>query len=155
MTIAQLSRVNNLAHATFGWGIAPLPSGPAGYHPVTGQAALVVFRNSPNRAAAEDFVKFLSNQQNVTRLAQFFPPARASVLATSALTQANPLVPATAMQTSVIDPIKTGQVLPTNPNLPNVELALRPLLDSLWAPNANVTSVANSMCTTIQPLLKS
>lgn len=153
--IGQLSRLNNLAKASFSWSIAPLPSGPAGYHPVTGQAALVVFRNSPNRAAAEDFIKFLTTQQNVTRLAQFFPPARASVLATTALAKANPLVPSNLMASTVIAPIKTGQVLPTNPNLPNVQLAMQPFLDQLWTPNANVASIANNMCTTIQPQLKS
>src|SRR5207248_3424950 len=62
MTLGQLSRVNKLASAHFGWSIAPLPSGPAGYHPVVGQAAMVVFKNSPHRAEALDFIKFLTTQ---------------------------------------------------------------------------------------------
>ncbi|HEX2979914.1 MAG TPA: sugar ABC transporter substrate-binding protein, partial [Anaerolineaceae bacterium] len=43
MTLAQLSRLTQLDEAGFKYGIAPLPSGPAGNQAVIGQAAIVVF----------------------------------------------------------------------------------------------------------------
>lgn len=153
MTLGQLSRVNRLADAEFAWSIAPLPAGPAGAPAVIGQAAMVVFNNSQKRDAALDFVRFLTSEANVTRLAQFFPPARESVLSSQALVDANPLVPADLMQTAVIDAIQTGSVLPSHAEFPRIELAVRPLLDSLWTPDADVQAVSNSICDQIAPLL--
>jgi multiple sugar transport system substrate-binding protein len=153
MTLGQLSRVNRLTNAEFAWSIAPLPAGPAGYQSVIGQAAMVVFNNGRNRETAIDFVRFLTSEPNVARLAQFFPPARASVLNSEALVTANPLVPAELMQTAVIDAIQQGQVLPSSAQFPRVELLVRPLLDDLWTADADVQAVTNSICEQINPLL--
>src|SRR5690606_31354177 len=46
--MGQLSGVGPLAEADFEWDIAPLPAGDAGQASVIGQAAFVVFNNSPN-----------------------------------------------------------------------------------------------------------
>lgn len=153
MTLGQLSRVNRLADASFEWSIAPLPAGPAGYQSVIGQAAMVVFNNSQNRETAIDFVRFMTTETNVARIAQFFPPARASVLASEALVEANPLVPAELMESVVINAIQQGRVLPSSAQFPRIELVVRPLLDELWVAGADVQLIADSMCDQINPLL--
>jgi multiple sugar transport system substrate-binding protein len=153
MTLGQLSRVNRLAEASFEWSIAPLPEGAGGYQPVVGQAAMVVFNNSRNREVAIDFVKFLTTEENVARLAQFFPPARDSVLDSEAVVAANPLVPVDLMESAVIGAIRQGRVLPSSAEFPRVELMVRPLLDELWVEGADVQAVADTICDTISPLL--
>lgn len=153
MTLGQLSRVNRLAEAEFEWSIAPLPEGVNGAQPVIGQAAMVVFNNSRNRDVAIDFVKYVTNEENTARLAQFFPPARQAVLASPVLAEANPLIPAELMQTAVIDAISQGRVLPSSAQFPRIELLTRPLLDELWMPDADVQAVADNICASIDPLL--
>jgi multiple sugar transport system substrate-binding protein len=151
--MGQLSRVAPLADASFAWDIAPMPAGPAGSADVIGQAAYVVFTNSPNREAAVDFLKFLTNKENTLRIAEFFPPIRASVLATDVLLSANPTIDPESMRTAVIEPTLTGRVLPAHPNFPTIDLTARPFFDTLWTPNADVQATMNALCEAIQPLL--
>ncbi|MBK9123598.1 MAG: sugar ABC transporter substrate-binding protein [Chloroflexi bacterium] len=151
--MGQLSRVGPLADASFGWDIAPLPEGPAGKVDVIGQAAIVVFNNSPNRDIAIDFVKFLTNKENTLKIAEFFPPIRASALATDVLYTANPTISAESMKTAVIDPTLTGRVLPAHPNFPTIDLTSRTYWDQLWVADANIQAIMDEMCAAIQPLL--
>jgi multiple sugar transport system substrate-binding protein len=152
MVVGQLSRVPD-ENVTFAWDIAPLPAGPAGTVDVVGQAAFVVFRNSPNPEATVDFLKFLTNKANTLRIAQFFPPIRASVLETDVLVNANPRVSAESMQTAVIAPTLTGRVLPAHPNFPTIDLTSRPYFDQMWVADADIPAIANQLCEAIQPLL--
>jgi len=153
MTLGQLSRVNRLADASFEWSIAPLPKGANGDQPVVGQAAMVVFNNGSNRETAIDFLAFLTKEENVARLAAFFPPARQSVLASDVIIESNPLIPADLMQTVVVDQIQNGRVLPSSAQFPRIELVTRPLLDELWVADADVQLIADSICDSITPLL--
>ncbi len=154
-TIGQLSRVGRLAEAGFEWGIAPLPAGTDGTTPyVIGQAAMSVFNNSEHPEVAADFVKFMTTQENVTRLSAFFPPIRASVLESQAFLDANPLIAAERIEEVVATAINNGTVLPANPNFPTIELTTRTLLDSLWTPDADVQGTVDMICGAIQPLLE-
>lgn len=152
MTVNQLSRVSKLEGATFEWGVAPLPSGPTGEIAVIGQAALVVFKNSPNADVARDFLAFMTNQENVAAMAAYFPPARTSVLASDAFLTANPLVTAEQMEI-VAQGIERGIVLPSHPNYPQIEATALPIFDQLWRPDADVQAVFDEVCTAITPLL--
>lgn len=151
--MGQLSRVAPLADASFAWDIAPMPAGPAGTADVIGQAAFVVFTNSPNQAEAIEFLKFLTNEENTLRIAEFFPPIRASVLETDVLLMANPTISPESMQTAVIEPTLTGRVLPAHPNFPTIDLTARPFFDTLWTPDADVQATMDGLCEAIQPLL--
>jgi len=153
MTIAQLSRVSKLEGAKFAWGIAPLPAGPAGQVGVIGQAAIVVFAKSPNRRAALDFLKFMTNAENTAKMSKFFPPARDSVLQSQDFLTANPLVSPQQMKI-VADGIRSGKVLPSHPNYPRIEAGARPVFDRLWRADASVPAVLRDVCNVIQPLLK-
>lgn len=152
--MGQLSRVAPLADATFAWDIAPMPSGPAGEANVIGQAAFVVFTNSPNQETAIDFLKFLTNKENTLRIAEFFPPIRASVLETDVLLAANPNIDPESMRTAVIEPTLSGAVLPAHPKFPTIDLTARPFFDTLWTPDADVQATMDALCEAIQPLLE-
>lgn len=152
MTINQISRASKMPEAGFDWGIAPLPSGPAGESPVIGQAAIVVFERGAQKELAAEFVAHMTNKENVAKMAQFFPPARKSVLDSEAFTSANSLIPAEQMA-YVSDAIAKGKVLPSHEKSPQILAAMAPKVDALWKADANVEQALADVCAAIEPLL--
>ncbi len=153
MTITQLSQLARLKEAPFQWGIVPLPGGPAGESPVIGQAAIAVFNASRHKETAIDFVDFMTNKENVAKAAQFFPPARNSVLESDVLLKANPQVDAESMNQTIVTSIQHGTVLPTHINFSKIDLIIRVQFDTLWVPNADIEAVLTDVCESIAPLL--
>ena len=154
MTMGQISRVGKLQSSSFAWGLAPLPTGPAGHADVIGQAAVVAFNAGKHKAIAEDFVAFMTDKENVLKMAEYFPPARISVMDSEAFLKANPLIPPEVMKSVVVAAMKDGTVAPYNANFPQIDLVARAQFDKLWTPDANVQAVLSGLCTKIQPLLK-
>ncbi|MCR4268497.1 sugar ABC transporter substrate-binding protein [Nitratireductor sp. ZSWI3] len=152
MTINQISRASKMPEAGFAWGVAPLPSGPAGEAPVIGQAGLVVFAKSDQKELAKEFVAWMTNKENVAVMAQFFPPARASVLDSDAFTDANSLIPAEQMK-NVAAAIKNGKVLPSHQRAPQILAAQKPKFDALWRADADVEASIQAICAAIKPQL--
>ncbi|TKT81072.1 sugar ABC transporter substrate-binding protein [Aquamicrobium sp. LC103] len=152
MTINQISRASLMPNAGFKWGIAPLPTGPGGESPVIGQAAVVVFTASRQKELAAEFVAHMTNEANVAEMAQFFPPARNSVLASDAFVNSNELIPADQMAV-VADAIAKGKVLPSHERSPQILAAMKPRVDALWRADANVEDSLKAVCAAIQPLL--
>jgi multiple sugar transport system substrate-binding protein len=148
MTFGQVSRIGPLKDVKFKWSIAPIPSGPAGYKPTIGQAAIGVFKvgNPKNKAAAQDFLAFLTTKENVTKMAQFWPPARKSVLATDAVAKNYPTVDPASIKAAVIDSINNGLVVPSHPDFAKVDLALHPFFDKLWVKDAKVQDLMDQAC---------
>src|SRR5690606_10766084 len=137
MTINQISRASLMEKAGFDWGIAPLPTGPGGESPVIGQAGIVVFTAGRQKELAAEFVAHMTNQENVATFAQFFPPARNTVLASDAFVSSNNLIPAEQMEI-VGDAIAKGSVLPAHERSPQIVAAMKPRVDALWRADANV-----------------
>ncbi len=153
MTMTQLSRAAALVSAPFKWGIAPLPTGRAGDVAVVGQAGVVVFNNSSNRDVAIEFTRHVTNQQNVTTMAQFFPPARLSVLESDAFLTSNAIVSPEAMAI-IADGIARGSVIPSHPLFPQIDASARPIFDTMWRADADVPAVLARICEAIDPLLR-
>jgi multiple sugar transport system substrate-binding protein len=152
MTVNQISRASLMKDAGFGWGIAPLPSGPGGESPVIGQAGIVVFTAGDQKELAAEFVRHMTNETNVAKMAQFFPPARRSVLSSDAFTGSNKLIPAEQMEV-VKDAITKGKVLPSHERSPQILAAMKPRVDALWRADADVEASLKAVCAAIQPLL--
>ncbi|MBU1314490.1 MAG: sugar ABC transporter substrate-binding protein [Alphaproteobacteria bacterium] len=152
MTVNQISRASKMAEAGFEWGIAPLPTGPGGEAPVIGQAGLVVFAQGKNTELAAQFVAHMTNKDNVTTMAQFFPPARISVLEADAFINGNKLVPPEMMK-NVAAAIANGRVHPAHEKAPQILAAMAPRVDALWKADADVDAAIEDICTAIQPLL--
>lgn len=153
MTITQLSRTAKLTEAEFEWDVVPLPVGPAGNAQIIGQAAFVVFTASPNQEVAQDFVAFMTLEENVAKMAAFFPPARQAVLSSDAFLNSNALVSPESMQASVVESVAVGSALPDHPEFPRIDLAARAEFDRLWNPDADVAAVMGSVCEAISPFL--
>ena len=153
LTMTQISRVTKLADVGFDWGIAPLPSGPAGEASTVGQAAVVAFAQGKNKEVAAEFLAHMTSAENVAKMAEFFPPARVSVLESDAFLSSNPAVTPEQMEI-VAAGIEDGSVLPSHERYPQIEAASRPDFDALWAADADVPAVLARLCDDIDPLLK-
>ncbi|MFD0560212.1 multiple sugar transport system substrate-binding protein [Stackebrandtia endophytica] len=152
-TITQISRASLLEEDGFDWDLAPLPAGPQGEYSVIGQAGLGVLKLSKHQEEAADFVAFMTNPENSAKLAQFFPPPRASQLTAETLGQTNPLLSPEQLQSVVIDGIATGIVKPSHLGQAEISETVRAQLDSLWTADADVAGVMSQVCQAIQPLL--
>lgn len=149
MTINQISRASKMPEAGFNWGIAPLPTGPAGAAPIIGQAGLAVFSESKNPELAAEFIAHMTNAENVAVMAQFFPPARKSVLDSEAFINANALIPAEQMA-NVSAAIEEGRVLPSHERSPQIDAAMKPRFDAFWRADADVAASLDAVCEAIK-----
>ncbi|MEU7474953.1 sugar ABC transporter substrate-binding protein [Lentzea sp. NPDC042327] len=154
MAVSQISRAGALKDAKFGWTLLPLPQGPKGDYAVIGQAGVGVLKRSKNADAAADFLGFLTNPTNSAKLAQFFPPARQSLLNADTLAKSNPLLKPEQLQSVVIDGINKGVVKPSHQGQEELNQTIRAALDPLWKPDANVGQVLDGVCAKIKPLLE-
>ena len=153
MTVNQISRASKMAEAGFDWGVAPLPTGPNGEEgPVIGQAGFVVFNSSPNKELAAELVAQMTNKEGVAALAQFFPPARQSVLSSDAFLNKNQYL-SPEMMGFVADAIQKGRVVAAHENVPQILAAMKPRVDALWRADADVAKSLQGVCAAIQPLL--
>lgn len=150
----NLGQSLQLAGVDFEWGVVPLPSGPAGFQPVIGQAALSVFNQSRNAEEAQAFLAFITDQAGVARMAEFFPPARVSVLDSESFVTTHPVLSEAQMRSTVIASSQAGRVLPAHPEFPRINLAAQAVFDTFLAPDADVAAVMGSMCDAIEPFLQ-
>ena len=154
MTITQISRASLLPKENpFDWDLVPLPAGPAGTYAVVGQAGVGAFANRPNTDVAVEFLAYMTNPENSQKLAQFFPPARESLLNAQTLAATNPLLSAEQIENVVIDGISYGIVLPGHTNFAQIQQTVRSGLDALWVADADVPAVLQSVCDSVGPLL--
>lgn len=154
MAMGQVSRIGPLKDATFKWAIAPLPEGTDGVKPTIGQAAIGVFKSGKNKAVAADFLAFMTTEENVTKMSQFWPPARNSVLATDAVAKNYPSLDPAVVKSAVNDSIAAGQVVPSHPDFAKLDLSLRPFFDQMWVEGADVQALMDEACTTTAPYFK-
>jgi multiple sugar transport system substrate-binding protein len=156
MTTGQISRVSKLKDVTWEWDIAPLPQGPAGQtesHTI-GQAAVVSFSAGKNNDAANGFVAFMTNKENVQKMAQYWPPARKSVMESEEFIGGNPDISQTSMEVGVVPGLKEGRVLPYHERFPQIALAASGEFDKLWNKNADIQAVLNSLAEAINSQIK-
>ena len=154
MTITQISRASLLPKENpFDWDLVPLPAGPAGEYSAVGQAGVGAFAAGGNVETAVAFLAHMTNPENSQKLAQFFPPARASLLNATTLASTNPLLSAEQIDNVVIKGIANGQVLPGHTNFAQIQQTVRASLDSLWVADADVAAVMQSVCDSINPLI--
>lgn len=152
MTMGQISRVSKLKDVDWEWDIAPLPTGPAGEGAsyTIGQAAIVSFGASKNQAASKAFVAFMTNEENVAKMAQYWPPARQSVASSEAFIQSNALISEASMASAVVPGLAYGKVLPYHERYPQISLSAQGEWDQLWRADADVPAILDSLAEVIK-----
>lgn len=151
---AYLSSAKLLKDATFNWGIAPTPSGPAGSTQQVGQTSFVVFKSGKNADVAADFLAFLTNKGSAEKLAQFFAPARTSLLTTETLHAAIPLLSEEQLAPLIEATTGDGKVAPVSNTGGRANVALDAALNEFfYQPTADVESAMTDVCGKLTPAL--
>lgn len=151
---AFLSSNALLEDADFDWGIAPMPAGPRGNVPALAQAAMVAYSNGDNADVAADFIAFMTSPDNAKRLANFFPPARESLLDAETLSGASTHLTPELVEPVVSPILEGGQIFPVATNGGPVEDALNSSLDELvYGEDSNIAEGLQTVCENIGPLL--
>jgi multiple sugar transport system substrate-binding protein len=153
MTVAQISRAGLLKDKPFAWSIVPLPAGPKANAQVIGQAGVGVPAKGKNKQQAADFLAFFTSPANATKLGQYFPPARESLINAESLAKVSPLFTARQLQSVVVDGIRTGSVLPAHTGSAKIASRVQSSLDPLWKADSNVPAVLAGVCEAISPVL--
>lgn len=151
-SVAQLSQSGSLDDS-FEWSFLPLPAGPAGYHPIVGQAGVSVLERSENQDQAAGFLAYLTNPTNAELLAQFFPPPRESLLNVETLSQAAPKLSPEEIQSAIIDVVPEASVKPQHGVLSQFSDKVRAGLDPVWS-GGDVEAAVTGICEQISPTLK-
>lgn len=156
MTVGQISRVSKLKDVSWEWDVAVLPQGPAGENKsfTIGQAAVVAFSAGKNKAAASAFLAFMTNEVNVGKMAQYWPPARQSVMGSDQFIAGNPYISAESMNSAVVPGLKEGKVLPFHEKFPQISLASSGEFDRLWHKDADIQEILNAVAEAINSQTK-
>lgn len=143
-----------LEDASFDWGFAQMPAGSAGYNPALYQSAFVAFTKSNYPDEALDLLAFMTNEENAKKLAQFFPPARESLLNAETLKEASPLLSEQQLTDVVIDGVRNGEYIPVSRNVGEVSAMFDSSLDAnLFNPDADIPAALEAVCADLDPLL--
>ncbi|MBN1267919.1 MAG: sugar ABC transporter substrate-binding protein [Anaerolineales bacterium] len=153
MTIAMIGRTSLLADAAFEWDVISLPSGPAGYNPIVGQAAFVVFKTGQHSDVAADFIAFMTTSENVEKYSLYFPPARRSIIYSEDFLHSNSLVTPESMELAIANSIESGTVEVVHPEYPKIDLAAHGEIDKIWQPDADIQVILDAACDAIQPFM--
>jgi multiple sugar transport system substrate-binding protein len=155
-TSTYISSAKLLNDAKFAWGIVPTPGGPGGDKQQVGQTSWVAFKAGKNTDAAARLVAFLTNSDSQTKLAQFFAPTRASLLNTTTLHNAIPILSEAQLQPLVDATKANGDVAPVSKNGATTNAALDSALNEfLYEPNADVPTALKQICGKLDTALAS
>jgi len=138
---------------TFAWDVVPMPTGPKGSSNVIGQAGIGVLESGQNPAVAAQFLAFLSDPENSTAIAAYFPPARTSLLDATVLAEANPRLSEEQIEQVIVEGGQDAVTLPSHAQFASLQQQVRTSLDALWVPDADIESVLAATCDAIQPTL--
>lgn len=152
-TVTQISRASLLKTAGFSWNALPLPNGPEGEYSVIGQAGAGVLQKGKNPEAAKQFLAYFTNEENATKLAQFFPPPRTSLLNAETLAATNPLLSKEQIQDVVIKGLDGADTKPSHTNSADIANQVKTALDPMWQADADVSNVLENVCKAIDPIL--
>lgn len=151
---AYLSSARLLAEATFNWGIAPTPPGPGGQTQQLGQTSFVVFKSGKNADVAAAFLAHLTKKASAEKLAQFFAPARSSLLTAENLSAAIPVLSAEQLEPIVEATLGDSRVAPVPNTGARANLALTEALDQFfYDPSADVVEAMENVCAKLNPAL--
>jgi multiple sugar transport system substrate-binding protein len=153
MYLGAPSSLNQLTEAEFEFELLPQPEGVNGDDPFFGQAAVVVFADGDNTELATEFLKFVTNEESSAELFRFYTSPRQSLLSPEAVVDANPLMSEAGAERAIVEPLQTAEQVDFPVRLPELQSAIRPVMDGLWQPEADVAAVLAEACSVADPIL--
>ncbi|MBD0378778.1 ABC transporter substrate-binding protein [Paenibacillus sedimenti] len=135
----------------FEWDIAPMPKGPGGQGTTLGYAAYFVTKGNPNVEEAKEFVKFLSNPENMTVTSQYFVPSRKSVLGSEDFLKQGPSPE--SVKIAVLDQMAQARVRQGYPNFQKIDEKMRLNFDTIYTQSAPIPDILKRMEQDVTPVL--
>ncbi len=156
MALARPSRAPSLEGVPYQWTVVRAPSGPAGYRPTVGHAALVVFADGENTDLAIEFLAYITNPENSVAMSNAFPSARLSTQTVELLASVNPILSEAQIADAIIPAISSPDASWSyshrywGPVADNSQLVFD---TEVWIPEADVATAMQNVCSNIEPLL--
>lgn len=138
----------------FEWDIAPLPAGPSGAISAMGIAGYSIFKGAKHPKEALEFLKFISQPNNMEITSGVYVPSRQSVLKSDAFMNSHRVPSRASIQLAVIDQMKTARLNPSHENWQKIDTEMRVLFDLLYTQSKPVNEILDEMEETITRLLK-
>jgi ABC-type sugar transport system, periplasmic component len=135
----------------FKWDIAPMPSGAGGQGTTLGYAGYAVTKDSEHAAEATDFVKYLTNPENMAVTSQFFVPSRKSVLESQEFLNQGPSPE--SVKTAVLDQMASARVRPAFQNFQQIDEKMKIGFDSIYTKSKPIADIAKDLEKEVSPLL--
>jgi multiple sugar transport system substrate-binding protein len=136
----------------FEWDIAPMPEGPGGQGTTLGYAAYMVTKDSSNKAESIEFLKFLTNKENMAVSSQFFVPGRKSVLGADAFLNQGPSPE--SVRTAILDQMDKARVRPGFNNYQRIDDKMKQNFDSIYTQAGTIPDIIKKMEADVSPILK-
>ncbi|MDF2923526.1 MAG: hypothetical protein K0R57_2440 [Paenibacillaceae bacterium] len=136
----------------FEWDIAPMPKGQGGQGTTLGYAAYMVPKGGANTAEAIEFVKFLSNKENMTTTSQYFVPSRKSVLNSDAFLKQGPSPE--SMKTVVLDQMASARVRQGFVNFQKIDDKMKLNFDAIYTQSGTIPDILKKMEADVTPVLQ-
>jgi multiple sugar transport system substrate-binding protein len=146
MVLNPPSLLNTLGDATFEFDMVPQPTGTNGFDPFFGQAHMVVWADGAAPELATRLLGYFSSELGSSLLQNFFVPPRQKLLTPDQVAKLNPLLTPEAANRALVEPLSTAVQIPYPVEYPQLESALRPILDGVWLPNSDIKSVVAAAC---------
>jgi len=137
----------------FEWDIAPMPSGEGGLIVPLGFAGYSVFKSDKQDEAA-NFLKFLTNQENATKIAAFYVPQRKSILYSDAYLNQFPQPSAETMKIAAYDLMDKGRVRPGHVNWVQIDEQIGLNFEAFLTGAISAEDALGRMEKAVNPLLK-
>ncbi|MGG1516145.1 sugar ABC transporter substrate-binding protein [Paenibacillus oryzisoli] len=136
----------------FEWDIAPMPKGQGGQGTTLGYAAYMVPKGGNNTAEAIEFVKYLSNKENMTTTSQYFVPSRKSVLNSDAFLKQGPSPE--SMKTAVLDQMAGARVRQGFVNFQKIDDKMKVNFDAIYTQAGTIPDILKKMEADVTPVLQ-
>jgi multiple sugar transport system substrate-binding protein len=135
----------------FEWDIAPMPKAAGGQGTTLGYAAYMVPKGNANTAEAIEFVKYLSNKENMAITSQFFVPSRKSVLNSDGFLKQGPSPE--SMKTAVLDQMAAARVRQGFVNFQKIDDKMKLHFDAIYTQAGTVPDILKKMETDVNAVL--
>ena len=142
-TFNQISQLGNLADVTWKWGVSKLP----GDVSFLGQAAMAANAASANADLAAELVSYMTSASCASRVAQYWPPCRKSVLESEEFLNSNAYLTPEQMKDIVASSVLSSRAMSSNINSPTIDIETEIVFDKLWNPDADVAAILGEIAT--------
>lgn len=153
MLLQAPSFLSQLADSDFAFDLVPQPEGDVPYDPFLGEAAIVVFNAGETPELATRLLGYFTSPHGVETLAPFYVTPRTSALTPERVALVNAALTPDAAERSLITPLQSAKPIDFPIAYPEIEATIKPILDALWVPGADVESVLADACAAAEPLL--